>query len=188
MDCQLPDDQMPEAEVGLRLAFHVLGLQRSQNPVRVAIDGAQIRVHGSQIFPIQPFLQQEGWKQVAEKGKNPWQGWYEKGEAELCVHSLSGEGDVVTQVRGKRVRAECKSGPLIKKPGSKEYPKLRQALGQVLTVEQVEPADVLVVAVPLSDKFRQLADKWRMAPLVKKCGIRIVLVGRDGTVEGLDLN
>ncbi|MEA3377751.1 MAG: hypothetical protein U9R72_16305 [Chloroflexota bacterium] len=188
MEYHLADDRMAEAEVSLRLAFHLLGLQRSQNPVRVAIDGAQIRVHGSQVFPIQPFLQHHGWEQVGQKGKNPWQGWYEKGDAELRVHSRAGEGDVVTWVRGRRVRAECKSGPLIKKPGSKEYPKLRKALGQVLTVEQVEPDDVLVVAVPLSDKFRQLANKWRMAPLVRRCGIWIVLVGRDGTVEGLDLN
>jgi hypothetical protein len=54
-------------------------------------------------------------------------------------------------------------------------------------VEQVEPQDQLIVAVPLSTKFRQLADKWRRAPLVQRCGIGIVLVGRDGTVEGLDL-
>lgn len=187
MRYQLPDDHMAEAEVSLRLAFHLLELQRNHNPVRVAIDGAHIRVHGSQIFPIQPFLQHYGWKQVRQKGKNPWQGWYENGKQELRIHSHPGEGDVVTIVRDKRVRAECKSGPLIKKPGSPEYPKLRQALGQVLTVERVEPDDVLIVAVPLSAKFRQLAHKWRSAPLVKKCAIGIVLVGRDGAVEGLDL-
>ena len=187
MDYRLPDDRMPEAEVSLRPAFHVMGLQRKESPVRVAVDGAQIRVHGSQVFPILPFLKDHGWEQVGQKGKNPWQGWYERGSQKLRIHSRSGVGDVVASVRGTRLRAECKSGPLIKKPGSKEYPKLRQALGQVLTVDRVKPRDHLIVAAPLSPKFRQLADKWRTAPLVQRCGIGIVLVGRDGTVEGLDL-
>ena len=188
MDYQLPDDPMPEAEVSLRLAFHVMGLQRKQSPVRIAIDGAQIHVHGSQVFRILPFLEDHGWEQVEQKGKNPWQGWYENGKRELRIHSHPGEGDVVATVRSRRLRAECKSGPLIKKPGSREYPKLRQALGQILTVQQVEPRDRLIVAVPLSPKFRQLADRWRTAPLVQRCRIGIVLVGRDGAVEGLDLS
>jgi hypothetical protein len=40
MNYQFPDDRMPEAKVSLRLAFHVMGLQRDHSQVRVAIDGA----------------------------------------------------------------------------------------------------------------------------------------------------
>jgi hypothetical protein len=178
---------MAEAEVSLRLAFHLLRLQERKDTVSVAIDGAQIRVHGSQVFPIQWFPREHGWELVEQKGKNPWQGHYERGVHQLRIHSRSGEGDVVTRVRGKRVRAECKGGPLIKKRGSREYPRLRQALGQILTVGRVAAHDKLMVALPLSPKFRQLADQWRTAPLVEKCGIGIVLVGRDGTVVGLNL-
>ena len=71
---------------------------------------------------------------------------------------------------------------MIKKPGSKEYPQLRGALGQVVTVEELDVNDVLTVAVPHTPKFRKLADKWRKAPLIRKAGIQILLVGRDGMV------
>jgi hypothetical protein len=54
-------------------------------------------------------------------------------------------------------------------------------------VEQVEANDLLVVAVPRTPRFQKLADRWRQAPLVVRSGIQIVLVGRDGVVEGLDL-
>lgn len=92
MDYQLPNDRMPEAEVSLRLAFHVIGLQRKHSPVRVAIDGAQVKIGRSQIFPIMQFLECHGWEQVGQKGKNPWQGWYERGRHRLRIRSRSGVG------------------------------------------------------------------------------------------------
>jgi hypothetical protein len=183
----LPQDRMPEAEVSLRLAFHLLSLPDAQGSVQVAIDGAQVRVHGAEVFPISAFLAAQGWKQAAQKGKNTWQGTYEREGQRLIIHAQAGVGDVVARVGDKRVRAECKGGPLIKKPGSREYSILRRALGQVVTVEQLDADDVLVVAVPHTRKFRQLADKWRGAPLVTRTGIQIVLVGRDGAVYGLNL-
>lgn len=187
MAYSLPEDRMPESEVSLRLAFHLLALPDSQGTAEVAVDGAQIRVHGSEVFPIEAFLLDMGWKQVEQLGKNRWQGRYERNGQQLRIHSRSGIGDVVAQVGAHRVRAECKGGPLIERPGSREYPELRGALGQVITVEEVEANDVLAVAVPRTARFQRLADKWRTAPLVVHSGIQIVLVGRDGSVEGLDL-
>jgi hypothetical protein len=187
MTYTLPQDRMPEAEVSLRLAFDLLSLPDAQGTAEVAVDGAQIRVHGDEVFPISAFLISMGWRQVRQVGKNDWQGWYQRSGQRLWIHSRSGVGDVVAQVGAKRVRAECKGGPLIKKPGSKEYPRLRGALGQVVTVEEVEPNDVLTVAVPHTPQFLKLADRWREAPLVRRVGIQILLVDRDGTVKGLEL-
>jgi hypothetical protein len=188
MSYELPEDRMPEAEVSLCLAFHLLAMPDGHGTVEVAIDGAQIRVRGSQVFPIADFLDELGWEQVKQEGKNLWQGWYERKGQRLWVHSRSGVGDVVAQVGSKRVRAECKGGPMIKLPGSREYPKLRGALGQILTVEEKKPNDVLAVAVPHTPRFQRLADKWRRAPLIVCTGIQIALVGRDGEVEGLNLH
>jgi hypothetical protein len=70
---------------------------------------------------------------------------------------------------------------------SMEYPLLREALGQLLTVEEVGEDDVLVAAVPKAATFSRLAGEWGDRPLMQRVGIRIVLVGRDGAVEGLDL-
>lgn len=187
MTTPLPADRMPEAEVALRLAFHLLAHPQSGGEASVALDGAQIRVHGRQVFPIEAFLDDVGWKQVSQVGRNPWQGDYERNGSRLTVHASSGMGDVVARVGHFRIRAECKKGPLIHKPGSKEYPALHEAIGQVLTVESVEPDDVLAVAVPLTDRFSNLVTRWRAAPLVVRSGIRLVMVGRDGSVDGLGL-
>lgn len=58
MDYHLPEDRMPEAEVSLRLAFYLLALPDCHGTAEVAIDGAQIRVHGEQVFPIAAFLRE----------------------------------------------------------------------------------------------------------------------------------
>ena len=186
-DYSLPDDRMPEAEVSLQLAFYLLSLPNAGSLAQVAIDGAQIRVHGADIFPIAPFLKNWGWQQVEPKRKNYWQGVYENAGQRLKIHTQSGVGDVVVQVGSQHIRAECKGGPLVKKPGSQEYRILRQALGQIVTVKEDPPEDVLVVAVPLTPRFKKLVSKWRLRPLVMRTGIQIVLVGRDGVVEGLSL-
>jgi hypothetical protein len=68
-----------------------------------------------------------------------------------------------------------------------QNPLLREALGQLLTVEEVGEDDVLVAAVPKAATFSRLAGEWGDRPLMRQVGIRIVLVGRDGAVEGLDL-
>lgn len=187
MTVSLPPDQMPEAEVALRLAFHLLEHPASSDEASVALDGAQIRVQRRQVFPIRPFLFDLGWKQVAQSGKNQWQGEYERKGSRLVLHSSPGVGDVVAHVGQARIRAECKKGPLIYKPGGKEYPALHEALGQALTVDSVEPGDVLAVAVPLTDRFSRLIARWRTAPLVVRSEIRLVMVGRDGSVHGLEL-
>ena len=67
---------------------------------------------------------------------------------------------------------------------SQEYPLIREAIGQLMTVEEVDANDTLCVAVPESPKFRQLAEKWRNVPLMKRYGIKILLVDRDN-IRGL---
>lgn len=184
---QLPTDRMPEAEVSLRLAFHLLAQIGAGRHASVAIDGAQVRVGGREIFPVIDFLLGEGWQLVKQVGKSPWQGHYEKSGKALVVHARSGEGDVVTTRGSKRIRAECKGGPVTHKPGSKEYPLLRQLIGQLMTVKKLEPGDVMVAAVPATDRFRKLAHEWADRPLMRRSGILIVLVGRGGHVEGLKI-
>lgn len=176
---------MPEAEVSLRLAFHLLDHPGSAREASVALDGAQVRVHGKQVFPVEDFLQDFGWKQTAQEGRNPWQGTYERDGTKLIVHASSGVGDVVTHVGGHRVVAECKKGPLIHKPGSQERPVLHEAIGQLLTIESPQPNDILVAAVPLTEPFAALVSRWRRAPLLAQSGIKLVMVGRDGSIDGI---
>ena len=57
MTLQLPADRMPEAEVLLRLAFHLLGSTGSGVCAKVGIDGAQVEIHATPIFPWRNFSQ-----------------------------------------------------------------------------------------------------------------------------------
>lgn len=178
---------VPGAEVSLRLAFHLLDHPASAGEASVALDGAQVRVHGKQVFAVEGFLADQGWKQTSQEGRNPWQGAYERNGAKLIVHASSGVGDVVTHVGHHRILAECKKGPLIHKPGSQERPVLHEAIGQLLTIESLQPNDVLAAAVPLTEPFATLVSRWRLAPLLIESGIRLVMVGRDGSIDGLTL-
>ena len=188
LDLGLPVDRMPEAEVALRLAEFILSLPASGAMASVAIDGASIKVGDAVVFDIGRFLAGTGWEQAKEPqvGRNAWTGVYRRGDKTIRVHSRPGEGDVVTQVNGRRIVARCKKGPLVRKPGGPEYPLLTTVLGQAILFE-VSADDIVVAAVPDTPVFRKLAETWRCRPLVRRTGIRIALVARDGAVSGLDL-
>jgi hypothetical protein len=182
----LSEEKMSEAEVSVRLALFLLRSPLVESDVDVAIDGAQVQTGGTVHFPLADFLVASG----CPSGARGWQGRHEvKGcRSALRIHSTPGRGDVVAKLRdGRTLRAECKKGPLTRNKSSQEYPLLREALGQLLTVERVEATDVLAVVVPASPKFNELTSRWRGAPLVRRLGLQLVTVDRDGAVSGLDL-
>src|SRR5687768_3888307 len=161
--------RMPEAEVSLRLASWLIRNDLVAGPIDVAIDGAQIQTSGVVHFDLASFLSQCGWAKVGSG--LAWQCSYAHRDSAmgLRIHSNPGKGDVVASLRtGGVLRVECKKGPLQRSSGSSEYPLLREALGQLLTVEEVHPTDVLAVAVPHSEKFVELASRWRKAPLIQR--------------------
>lgn len=181
----VPTDRMPEAEVSLRLAFYLIEAGMTTATVTVAIDGAQIRTGTSVHFKIKEFMHEHGWRNTGDP--DVWQADYvSQAGGRIRVHSKPGVGDVVAQLgSGDTLRVECKKGSLAKSKSSEEYPLVREALGQLLTMREVAPDDILAVAVPRSPKFSELAERWREAPLIQRFGIRILTVGRDGKVEGL---
>jgi hypothetical protein len=181
----MPEDRMPEAEVSLRLAIFLITNNHALSDVKVAIDGAQVQVGDRVIFPLIDFLKANGWYKK-ELGPR-WQGnyYHDKQIPSIVVHSYSGEGDVVTKLNsGLTLRAESKKGPTRRSKSSAEYPLMWEALGQLLTVEHVGDNDLLAIAVPSSDKFNELAIRWREAPLIKRFGIRILTVDRNSQVTG----
>jgi hypothetical protein len=153
---------MSEAEVALHLATFILSLPHSGAMASVAIDGASIKIGNAIVFDIGLFMAGTGWEQIKEPqfGRNARTGSYRRNDKTVRVHSRPGEGDVVATIDGRRVVARCKRGALIRKPGSPES--------------------------ALTPAFRRLAEAWRERPLVKKAGIRIALVARNGTVAGLE--
>jgi hypothetical protein len=187
-DLGLPIDRMPEAEVALRLAAFILSLPGSGAMASVAINGASIKVGNAVVFDIGHFMASMEWEQVKEPqvGRTAWAGAYRRGDKTIRVHSRPGEGDVVTTVEGRRIIAECQKGPLAHRAGSLEGSLLTTALGQALLFD-VSAADIVIAAVPDTPVFRRLVETWRKRPLVRRAGIRLVLVARDGSISGLDL-
>jgi hypothetical protein len=180
---------MSEAEVSLRLAFWLIReklVSDSENQVLVAIDNAQIRVGKVVVFDVAAFLRENHWSKADSIAG--WRGTHRQAglASRLVIHSKSEYGAVVCQLQDGRVfRAEAKKGPLTTSKNSEEYTLIREALGQLLTLESASDKDLLAVAVPCSPRFTKLAERWREAPLIKKLGIHILVVGRDDKVDGL---
>jgi len=178
---------MPEAEVSLRLAFWLIKKRLVRQKIDVAIDGAQVYTNKTVHFNLPAFLKDAGWT-TEQPAK--WQGVYRTPDTPVIinVHSRPGQGDLVANlISGKNLRVECKKGPLSRKSSSPEYRLIREALGQLLTMKEVGEKDILAVAVPHSQKFAELASRWREAPLLKQFRIRILTVDGTGNVEGFAL-
>jgi len=184
----LPTDRMPQTEVALRLAEFILSLPTSGAMASVAIDGASIKVGDGVIFDIGRLMAATGWQTVKDPqiGRNAWTGAYQRGDKTIRVHSRPGEGDVVAMIDGRRIVAQCSKGSLTGRPGRAEQSLLRGALAEALLFD-IADDDIVVTAVPDTPVFRKLAETWRRRPLVRRTGIRIALVGRDGAVSGLAL-
>lgn len=178
--------KMPEAEVSLRLAFYLIQRGLTASDVQVAIDGAQVKTSNTIHFAIAEFLQEYAW--VKSATDDVWQGTYahKACRPRIRIHSNPGRGDVVADlINGRTLRVECKKGLLVRSKSSQEYPLLREALGQLLTMDSVGERDLLAVAVPSSVKFEELARRWRQADLIRRFGICLLTVNRDGEVSGL---
>jgi len=181
----MTDARMSEAEVSLRLAVYLASSGRATISVSVAIDGAQVKVGHTEHFNVAAFMRSLGW--LAETTTARWQGAYinPKASVQIHVHSQSGLGDVTAALAtGHSFIAEAKKGPLTKSKSSAEYPLLREALGQLLTIEEVPDNALLAVAVPAGERFLKLAERWRNAPLIRRTGIRILTVAPSGEIEG----
>lgn len=183
----LLEDRMPEAEVTLRLAMYLINGSYTNDDVICAIDGAQVKVGSTVIFPIIEFLNAEGWIGLEQVEKWQCKFIHEDFSQGIIIHSSSGEGDLVSSLtNGYTLRVESKKGPMVSKPGSKEYPLIREAIGQLMTVEYAKDDDILAVAVPESSKFLDLAVQWRARPLMKHAGIHIITVNRNNQITGLE--
>jgi len=179
---------MPEAEVSLLLAFHLIREGLAQTDVSVALDGAQVRIGNQHHFDVHAFMSQHGWHHT-QPGER-WQGRYLTAgkEQAIEIHSSPGLGDVTTLLADRRpLVVEAKKGSLSPSKSSAEYKLIREALGQLLTLEEVPANAVLVIAVPRGERFVKLAERWRRAPLIVRTGIQIVTVDVDGSVHGLAL-
>ncbi len=178
---------MPEAEVSLNLALYLILNDFVTSNVMVAIDGAQVKTGNNIHFPIEEFMAKNNCK-IIEK-QNDWRGTYKIKNAayNIEVHSSPGKGDVVAKlINGVDLRVESKKGPLTNSKSSKEYPLMREAIGQLMTIGEYNANDKLAIAIPNSPKFKSLSETWKKAPLIQKNNLCFLLVNRNGNVEGIE--
>lgn len=183
----MSSEKMTEGEVSIRLALHLIKKGLVTKDVRVAIDGAQVQTSDTVHFAIADFLQRSGCT-TTEVGS--WRGRYTVpgSHAGIEVHSSPGLGDVVADLKsGKRLIVECKKGSTTPSASSSEYPRIREAIGQLMTRKDERPDELLAAAVPHSKTTARLTEEWREAPRVKRAGIQLLTVDRDGGVHGLTL-
>jgi hypothetical protein len=184
-----PPLRMSEAEVSLGLAFWLIRkkyVSDDEPVVFVAIHRVQADVGRAGAFDVARFLYENHWQKA--DSTPGWPGTYRHSEvtARLVIGPAPGPGDVVCRLKDGRVlRVEAKKGPLTTSKSSDEYALIREALAQLLTLPVVRKHHVLAVAVPYSPKFEELARRWRDRPLIKRLGILIFTVGRDGDVDPL---
>ena len=174
---------MQEAEVSLRVAMYYIKQGLTDKNVFVAIDGSQIKTENTVHFDIMSFLKENGLTKIDEAADR-WQGIYSVSEyaPRIVIHSEPGKGDVEIHLKdGRQLIVESKKGKDNK--SNHEYHLMREAIGQLMTREEVAENDILAVAVPFSDKTDKLANEWCKKTLMKKVGIRFILVKPDGDVK-----
>lgn len=179
-------NKMPEAEVSLLLAINIAKQVNVNSKISVSIDGAQIKTKDVVHFDVARFMQAHNWTKLDDSSK--WQGLYknENTIANIEIHSLPGVGDVVARIHNEKILiVEAKKGTIESSKSSSEYKLIREALGQLLTKEKLQPESVIAIAVPHNPKFEELAIRWRKAPMIKQLGIKIITVERTGKINGL---
>ncbi|MBI2816067.1 MAG: hypothetical protein HYX72_03920 [Acidobacteria bacterium] len=186
---------MPEAEVTLRFCFWLLDHTNEVTQADVAIDGAHVRIkphkQGNQVveerivFDIGRFLIENGC--TRQSHEHVFRGDYRRRNQLLKIRSRVGF-DVQVKVDGRKIRAECKGGPLQKVKGKSALVTLAKAVGQIVVSERSSLDDDLWVAVPRSPEFEAAAKKAVSSELFVKTGIRIALVAKTGEGLSFDAN
>jgi len=165
------EESFPEAAVMLAFAMHLL--KRGANAVRIHPDGMHAKVHD-----IRAWLTSAGFACDSDGCA----GQYARGKGTITVAFQSGVGDVVGQVGGETIFAECKGGIVnTRHPGqrSKLRKGLCEAVGQLLGRKPLGGERQVAVA-PYTPLTLSLAK--RMAPRAASVGIKIALVRPNGSI------
>lgn len=170
---------MLEPEISLWIAISCIRQGRADTDVTVSVDGAHIRTGKKLHFDIAAFLREQGFEKTeGEPGR--WQGTYRSARygPGIRISSQPGIGDVRVALRdGRTLYVESKK---IRGGNSGEYPAMREAVGQLMTGCPEEPGTVPAVAVPLTAKSRELAQRWSAQPRLRREGICFLLVDTQG--------
>ena len=169
--------RLTEAAVMLAFAMHLLSQPGSSGLVHVHTDGEHAK-----IFDIVGFLIAGGFRKSATLGTTSYGGRYVRGFETIVVRPASGLGDVLGEVAGRKVIAECKGG-VINSTHAGQKSRLRKGLSELIGQLMVLPIDDArqVAVLPFTAEIARLAE--RLAPRCTAAGIEIALVQADGRID-----
>lgn len=164
-----------EGAVMVAYAMHLLRTQPTHE-VRIHPDGE----HGKQ-FDFSGWLGRRGFEMVSSIGSTSYGGAYEDGDGKrIVINPKSGVGDVVAEIDGRMLSAECKGGIInTRHPG--QVSRLYKGLCETVGMLMASPAEGRQVAVvPYTESTLRLAN--RLAPRCALAGIELALVKSRGEV------
>lgn len=167
-------------EAAVMLAYGMYLFRRHEELLEVEIhpDGE----HGKK-FDIKSWLEQHGFQRIEVRGSTSYGGRYQGGNHSWVVSPTSGLGDVVANLEGGKIVAECKGGIInTRHPGQKS--KLRRGLCEAvgMLMSRTSRGEVQRAVVPYCDETAKLAEK--LQPRCSNVGVGIVLLREDG--EGVE--
>lgn len=167
-----------EPAVMLAYALHLLdGAGPCNLVVTIHPDGEHAK-----IFEIVPFLTKLEFRRVAPVGRTLYGGRYVRGNQTIIVNPTSGKGDVVAEIDGRRIVAECK-GAVINSQHNGQRSRTRKGMSELIGQLMILPAngDRHIAVLP------ETYDTLRLAPTLAKraaqVGIEIALINESGEVQ-----
>jgi hypothetical protein len=169
------EHHLTEGAVMVAFAMHLLRTT-STHEVRIHPDGE----HGKR-FDFAAWLGKRGFERTSRSGKTQYGGGYKLPDGRrIVVDPSSGKGDVVAQIDGTGLTAECKGG-IINTRHSGQVSRLYKGLCETVGLLMANPSPGCQIAVvPRTEGTLKLAQ--RLAPRCAVAGIEIALVGSRGEV------
>jgi len=163
-----------EAAVMLAYITYLMDQHPELDGIEIHPDGE----HGKQ-FDIRGWLERRGYELVEPQGSTTYGGRYDNGDRSILVSLKPGQGDVVGQLKSRKIIAECKGG-IINTKHAGQKSKLRRGLCEAvgLLMSRENTGERQYAVVPLTDDTQHLAGQMR--PRCRKAGIEIALIREDG--------
>jgi hypothetical protein len=181
--------RMTQTELLLRLGLHLIASDDICGHVTVALRGREVSRRDAPKFPLTLFLHDRGARRVdAPTLSDDWRGEYAlRGRRyHLCLSSDHTKADLEVEVgAGDRFLVFGAAGMLEATRSPAEDRAVNEVIGRALRHRDVNPRDLVAVAVPRSGAFRRIASSLEAAPRVVSIGLTMLLVDRVGSVSGL---
>jgi hypothetical protein len=172
------EHHLSEGAVMVAFAMHLLRTT-STREVRIHPDGE----HGKR-FDFAHWLGRHGFERSSRSGRTGYGGGYTLPDGRrIVVNPASGKGDVVAEINGITLSAECKGG-IINTRQSGQVSRLYKGLCETVGLLMASPSPGQQIAVvPRTAGTLKLAQ--RLAPRCAVAGIEIALVGPKGEIHGV---